>query len=65
LSVQLNHTCTSGVIPHDIETYAEFREKAENLVRWAKLLWNWRGKGDYFYAIFEQKAAFACHIIFE
>ena len=54
LSLQLNCTGLAGVIPHGIETPGDFIAKAENLSAWSKLLWNWRGLGDYFYMSFKK-----------
>ena len=49
LSLELNRAGFGGHVPHGIEFPESTMRKAESLAAWAKLFWNWRGKGDYLY----------------
>ena len=55
MSLQLNQRGVDGFVPHGIPPPSEIIPKAESLAGWAKLLWNWRGMGDYLYVMYRRK----------
>ncbi len=54
MSLQLNQRGVDGFVPHGIPVPAEIIPKAESLAGWAQLLWNWRGRGDYLYVVYQR-----------
>ena len=55
MSLQLNQRGVDGFVPHGIPVPEEIIPKAQSLAGWAKLLWNWRGKGDYLYVMYRKR----------
>jgi len=57
LSILLNKTGFSSAVPHDLPPQKVARKhvnQARSMAAIAALLWNWRGKGDYFYAVLQK-----------
>lgn len=52
-SVQLNQLGIGGAVSHMWSPSAEVLRVSRNIVAWSRLLWNWRGRGDYIVAVFE------------
>ena len=52
MSLQLNELGVAGAVPHDIEVPEAYRNRAESLTAWSKLLWDWRGRGDNLYVVY-------------
>ena len=51
LSVRLNELGLAGVVPHGLVPDPESRTAVETLIVATKLLDDWRGRGDYLYAV--------------
>jgi SAM-dependent methyltransferase len=51
LSLRLNRAGLSGIVPNGISPDAESRTKVETMIVACSLLYNWRGRGDYLYAV--------------
>lgn len=52
-SVQLNQLGLGAVVPEGSKFPDDIAFKGVQLTGWSKLLWDWRGKGDYLYAVLE------------
>ncbi len=52
MSLQLNELGLAGAVPHGIAVPEAYRERAESMAAWSKLLWDWRGRGDYLYVVY-------------
>ncbi len=50
-SVQLNDLGLGAVVPDTAEFPPEVASRGVLLAGWARLLWDWRGRGDYLYAV--------------
>jgi hypothetical protein len=50
-SVQLNDLGLGAVIPETAEFPPDVASRGVLLAGWARLLWDWRGRGDYLYAV--------------
>jgi len=57
LNVWLNQHGLGAAIPHGVEVPAEVVNRAARLASWSKILFDWRGKGDYIVAIFGKNAS--------
>ena len=55
LSVQLNRIGCGGAVPHTIDFPQEIVCVAASLTLWSKLLWDWRGRGDYLVTVFRKR----------
>ena len=55
MSVQLNKLGVGAAVPHTVEFPKEIVEVGQSLTFWSKLLWDWRGKGDYLLAVFRKR----------
>lgn len=53
-SVQLNQLGVAGAVSHMWQPTEEVLRVSRSLAAWARLLWNWRGRGDYLIAMFER-----------
>jgi SAM-dependent methyltransferase len=52
LSLQLNDLGLGGAVPHGQKTLEErYIYPAQCLTAWSKMLWDWRGQGDYIYVV--------------
>jgi SAM-dependent methyltransferase len=51
MSVQLNRLGLAGTVPHSAYFSNEIASHGVRLVGWSRLLWDWRGKGDYLFAV--------------
>ena len=54
-SVQLNQLGVAGAVSHMWRPTEEVLKSARSIAAWSRLLWNWRGRGDYLVAAFEVK----------
>jgi glycosyltransferase involved in cell wall biosynthesis/SAM-dependent methyltransferase len=55
LSLQLNDIGLGGAVPHGQATLPEkYIYPAQCLVAWSKMLWDWRGGGDYIYVVLKK-----------
>jgi hypothetical protein len=55
LSLQLNDLGLGGAVPHGpLEVPIPYRWPSVSLVAWSKLLWDWRGGGDYIYVVLKK-----------
>ena len=54
-SVQLNQLGVAGAVSHMWQPPEEVLRVARSIAAWSRLLWNWRGRGDYLVAVFERK----------
>jgi len=52
-SVQLNQLGVAGAVSHMWQPPEEVLKVSRSLAAWSRLLWNWRGRGDYLVAVFE------------
>jgi SAM-dependent methyltransferase len=50
-SVQLNDLGLGATVPPDAEFPPNVASRGVLLAGWARLLWDWRGRGDYMYAV--------------
>jgi SAM-dependent methyltransferase len=50
-SIQLNDLGLAAVVPNTAEFPPDVASRGVLLTGWARLLWDWRGKGDYLYAV--------------
>lgn len=50
-SVQLNELGLGAIVPDTAEFPPEVASRGVLLTGWARLLWDWRGRGDYLYAV--------------
>jgi SAM-dependent methyltransferase len=50
-SVQLNGLGLAGAVPDTAEFPPDVASRGVLLAGWARLLWDWRGRGDYMYAV--------------
>jgi hypothetical protein len=50
-SVQLNDLGLGAVIPETATFPPDVASRGVLLTGWARLLWDWRGRGDYLYAV--------------
>ncbi|MGA2230099.1 MAG: sulfotransferase [Tepidisphaeraceae bacterium] len=58
LSLQLNDLGLGGAVPHGQKTLEEkYIYPAQCLTAWSKMLWDWRGRGDYIYVVLKNKEA--------
>jgi 2-polyprenyl-3-methyl-5-hydroxy-6-metoxy-1,4-benzoquinol methylase len=51
MSVQLNRLGLGAVVPHSAYFPNEMAMHGTRLTGWCRLLWDWRGKGDYMIAV--------------
>jgi len=51
LSVQLNQLGIGAAVSHAVNFPEGIVRQARNIVGWSKLLWDWRGRGDYLFAV--------------
>jgi len=51
MSLWLNQFGLAGAVPHGQNPPAELCVRAADLAIYSKYLWNWRGRGDYLYAM--------------
>jgi len=51
LSVQLNELGIGAAVSHAVNFPEGIVRRARNIAGWSKLLWDWRGKGDYLFAV--------------
>jgi SAM-dependent methyltransferase len=49
-SAQLNELGLGAVVPDDARFPNEIASRGVRLTGWSRLLWDWRGRGDYLYA---------------
>jgi O-antigen biosynthesis protein len=54
LTLKLNELGLGGSVSHNVDIERRLALKAMVLNVWAKLWWNWRGKGDYLIATFRK-----------
>ncbi len=54
LTLKLNELGLGGSVSHNVDIDRRLALKAMYLNVWAKLWWNWRGKGDYLVAAFQK-----------
>jgi SAM-dependent methyltransferase len=50
LSFYLNRLGLGGAVPHTAEIPPDVARAAASFTAWSKVLWDWRGKGDYLVA---------------
>jgi len=55
MSVQLNRLGVAAAVPHTIEFSRDIVTEASTISFWSRLLWNWRGKGDYLVAVYQKR----------
>jgi hypothetical protein len=55
VSAQLNELGLGAVVPDDALFPNEIASKGVRLAGWSRLLWDWRGKGDYLYAVLKSQ----------
>lgn len=51
VSVQLNQLGLAAIVPDTARFPNEIASRGVRLTGWSRLLWDWRGKGDYLYAV--------------
>jgi len=56
-SVQLNQLGVAGAVSHLWTPTEDVLKVSRSLAAWSRLLWNWRGRGDYLVAVFEASDA--------
>lgn len=54
LSISQNRFGLGGIVPHDVQLPPDDIADAESLVVWSRLLYDWRGRGDYLCAVFDR-----------
>ena len=54
MTVQLNRLGLGAVVPHSAYFCNVIASHGVRLTGWARLLWDWRGKGDYLFAVLRQ-----------
>lgn len=52
-SVQHNDLGLAGSVPDTAEFAADVASRGVLLAGWARILWDWRGRGDYLYAVLQ------------
>ncbi|CAN5397323.1 hypothetical protein BH10PLA1_BH10PLA1_09390 [soil metagenome] len=57
MSLWLNQFGLAGAVPHGQNPPAELCVRATDLTIYSKYLWNWRGRGDYIYAVLSPRSA--------
>jgi glycosyltransferase involved in cell wall biosynthesis/2-polyprenyl-3-methyl-5-hydroxy-6-metoxy-1,4-benzoquinol methylase len=55
MSVQLNRIGCGGAVPHTVDFPDDIVRIAASLTLWSKLLWDWRGRGDYLVTVFRKR----------
>jgi SAM-dependent methyltransferase len=50
-SVQLNELGLGGIVPDGARFSNEVAARGVRLAGWSRLLWDWRGRGDFLYAV--------------
>ncbi len=53
LSMQLNSLGVAGAVSERWKPTAKVLRRSSSITAWARLLWNWRDRGDYLVAMFE------------
>ncbi len=51
VSAQLNQLGLGATVPDDARFPDDVSSRGVRLTGWARLLWDWRGRGDYVYAV--------------
>jgi 2-polyprenyl-3-methyl-5-hydroxy-6-metoxy-1,4-benzoquinol methylase len=53
-SVKVNELGVAGSAPHTWHPDPKTMRTARSVSAWSRLLWNWRGKGDYLFAVYRK-----------
>ncbi len=53
-SVKVNELGVAGSAPHTWHPDPKTMRTARSISAWSRLLWNWRGKGDYLFAVYRK-----------
>ena len=53
-SVKVNELGVAGSAPHTWHPDPKTMRTARSLSAWSRLLWNWRGMGDYLFAVYQK-----------
>jgi 2-polyprenyl-3-methyl-5-hydroxy-6-metoxy-1,4-benzoquinol methylase len=51
MSVQLNRLGLGAIVPHSAQFSNRMAMHGTRLTGWCRLLWDWRGRGDYMFAV--------------
>ena len=51
VSVQLNDLGLAAVVPDGARFPDDVASRGVRLAGWSRLLWDWRGRGDFLYAV--------------
>jgi SAM-dependent methyltransferase len=55
LSLRLHAMGLGAAVPHGLEIPAELKPAALGLAAWSRWNWDWRGGGDYLFAVFRRE----------
>jgi glycosyltransferase involved in cell wall biosynthesis/SAM-dependent methyltransferase len=55
ISVALNRLGLAAAVPHAVPFGHDIVQPALNLTAWSKYLWDWRGQGDYIFAVLRRE----------
>ena len=51
VSVRLNQLGLAAIVPDTARFPNDIASRGVRLTGWSRLLWDWRGRGDYLYAV--------------
>jgi len=54
-SLKVNELGVAGSAPHTWHPDAKTLRTGRSIAAWSRLLWNWRGMGDYMFAVYEKR----------